>query len=48
MTTRKLTEEEQMRRFKERIASILKDYDEKIQEARARYDKKNRGAPAAS
>ena len=40
MKTKKPTDEEQMRRFKERVARILRDYDEKIQEARARYDKK--------
>lgn len=43
MKSKKLTDEEQLRRFKERVARILKDYEEKIQEARARYDKKNAG-----
>ena len=46
MKDKKQADEEQLRRFKERVAQILKDYEEKVQEARARYDKK--GAAAAS
>ncbi len=40
MKTRKASEAEEMRRFKKRVARILKDYEEKIQAARARYEKK--------
>ncbi len=42
MRTKRASKEEQTRRFKERVAQILKDYEEKVQEARARYDKKGR------
>ena len=42
MKSRKVSDEEEMRRFKKRVARILKDYEEKIQEARARYEKKAR------
>jgi hypothetical protein len=42
MKPRKDSGEEEMRRFKKRVARILKDYEEKIQEARARYEKKAR------
>ncbi|MEM7235585.1 MAG: hypothetical protein AAF517_25655 [Planctomycetota bacterium] len=42
MNTKSVEDEEQLRRFKERVAQILRDYEEKIQEARNRYDKKNR------
>lgn len=42
MKTDKKDDEEQLRRFKERVARILRDYEEKIQEARDRYDKKLR------
>jgi hypothetical protein len=42
MQTKRATDEEKLRRFKERVARILKDYEEKIQEARDRYDKKQR------
>jgi hypothetical protein len=41
MHAKQLTEDEQLRRFKERVARILRDYEKKIQEARDRYDKKS-------
>jgi hypothetical protein len=40
MPTTMLTEEEQIRRFKERVARVLEEYEERVQQARDRYDKK--------
>ena len=41
--SRPKTEDERHKRFKERVAKILREYEEKVQAARERYDKKATG-----